>query len=368
MRFVKLLAIVFFIALIVNCAKKEEVKTFEQYEENGIKITKNNGTPADTTFSIELKEVGFIDMENEEDSLKMISRPISFDFDKEGNMYLLDYQKCTVHKYNNQFEHISVFGGKGQGPGEFVQARKLLVVGDTLLVTDTRQWKINKLDLNGKFIVDKKYSDFEKALVDLAKFGSGYINKFYGSTTDEEGQTYSVESISFFDAKMEFVKFIYENKELFNRDKVQDPSAKGSVHVTNSDELFVYLNSKTDYKINVYDKAGKKKRVIRKNYARIKNSEEMIKKQEENSKKYGLKFRTEFLNSIYTMYTDKYGRLWVSSSVKKEEKGAHYDIFKDDVFLKRVNIEMEEGYLPVYIGEKIICQNWKDNSLKVYDY
>ena len=368
MKFVKLLAVTVFLTMIVNCTKKDEVKTYDQYEENGIRITNNNGIPADTSFSVELKEVGFIDMENETDSLKLINTPISYDFDKEGNLYIVDYQKCLIHKYNPDFKQITVFGGKGQGPGEFVQARKILVAGDTLLVSDTRQWKINKLDLEGKFIVDKKYSDGQKALVDFDEFGSGFINKFYGSSRDESEQTFSIETISFFDSQLNFVKFIYEYKELFDWNKVQDPSLSGSVHTVYKNDLYISVNSKTDYKIDVYDINGIKKRIINKNFARIKNSEENIKKQEENSKKYGLKYRTEFLNSIYQMYMDKYGRLWVYSTVKEKEKGSNYDIFQDDIFLKRIKLKLEEGYSVGYIGEKIIAVNWDNNNIKVYDY
>ncbi|HAQ61866.1 TPA: hypothetical protein DCR49_07710, partial [Candidatus Delongbacteria bacterium] len=47
------------ILIISGCTKK--VATYEQVVENGIRITKNTGVPADSTFKIELKEVGFID-------------------------------------------------------------------------------------------------------------------------------------------------------------------------------------------------------------------------------------------------------------------------------------------------------------------
>ena len=352
--------------VLLGCTKKEA--TYEVSEVNGIRITQNTGVPADSTFRIELKEVGFIDMENESDSLKLITIPISYDFDKEGNLYILDFKKCMIHKYNHDFEQISVFGGKGQGPGEFVQARKFLIVGDTMLVADTRQWKINKLDLEGKFIVDKKYSDGQKALVDFDEFGSGFINKFYGSSRDESEQTFSIETISFFDSQLNFVKFIYEYKELFDWDKVQDPSLSGSVHTVYKNDLYISVNSKTDYKIDVYDVNGIKKRIINKNYARVKNSEENIKKQEENSKKYGLKYRTEFLNSIYQMNTDKYGRLWVISTVKEKEEGWYYDIFQDDIFLKRIKLNLEKGYSVSYIGEKILAVNWDNNNIKIYEY
>ncbi|MDA3884486.1 MAG: 6-bladed beta-propeller [Candidatus Delongbacteria bacterium] len=368
MKYVKLLAIVFSIALIVNCTKKEDVKTYEQYEENGIRITSNNGTPADTSFSIELKEVGFIDISGEEDLENLISYPKSFDFDEAGNLYILDGEKAKIHKFNNKFERVSIFGGKGQGPGEFVQPSCVIVKNDTLIVPDSRAWKINKLDLDGKFITDKKYLDYQKTPFDIIKFGTGFASDFNGMSADDTGQRFSIKFISLFDSNLNYLKDVYKFKKLYEPDKEIDPGGDGSAYTANKQNLFLSVNSKTEYKIDVFDQSGDKTRIIRKNYARIRNSEESIKWIEEFNKKHGTKHKTEFRNSIFMMYTDKYGRLWVSSTVKKKEEGAHYDIFKDDVFLKRVNIEMEEGYLPIYIGEKIICQNWKDNSLKIYDY
>ncbi|NOR44534.1 MAG: hypothetical protein GQ534_03025, partial [Candidatus Delongbacteria bacterium] len=146
MKLFKLLAITLFVVVIMNCAKNKEI-TFEQYEENGIRITKNNGIPADTTLSIELKEVGFIDMENNEGTDSLITFGRSFDFDKAGNLYILDARTSKIHKYDKYFKLISIFGGKGQGPGEFIQAANVIVKEDTLIVPDVRSWKINKLEL-----------------------------------------------------------------------------------------------------------------------------------------------------------------------------------------------------------------------------
>jgi len=354
------------ILIISGCTKK--VATYEQVVENGIRITKNTGVPADSTFKIELKEVGFIDIGGEENPENLISFPKSFDFDDAGNLYILDYEKRKIHKFNNKFERVSIFGGKGQGPGEFVEASSVIVKGDTLIVPDSRSWKINKLDLDGKFISDKKYTDYQKTPFDIIKYGTGYVSKFFGMSSDETGQRFSLEFVSYFDSNLNYVKDVYNFKELYVENQVEDPSADGSVHTANDKNLYLSINSKTDYKIDVYDLNGVKKRIIRKNFARIKNSEKAIKEQEVYSAKYGLKFRTEFLNSIYRLHTDKYGRLWVSSSNKEEEKGSYYDIFLDDIYLKRMYLDIDKEYGPIYIGEKIICMNWKDNSLKIYEY
>jgi len=364
MKVLKYLLMFLAFILAVSCSKKPA--TYEQVIENGIRITKNTGVPADSTFKINLKEVGFIEMENEEDTLRLIQFPQSFDFDTKGNFYILDYQTSMIHKYDSNFKQVAVFGRKGQGPGEFLKASKILVRDDTLIVPDSWQWKINKLDLEGKYISDKQYEDFKKAPVSISKFGKKYVNKFYGSTS-EEGVRYGLEIVSIFSSNFDHEKDLYTYKNLIDLSKEMDASSNGSEFTTSDSELYLSVNSKTEYKIEVYDAEGNKKRMIRKNHMRVKNSEEAMKQEQEMNKKYGMKFKTEFLNAIFGMHSDKYGRLWVSSTTPKEEKGSNYDIFKDDIFLNRVKIEVDEGYFITQVGEKIIAING-NNNIKIYEY
>ena len=71
-----------------------------------------------------------------------------------------------------------------------------------------------------------------------------------------------------------YVKDLYVFKNLYEADKVRDPSANGVVHTSNDKNLFLYVKSKTDYKIDVYDLDGNKSRIIRKNYPNLKKRNE----------------------------------------------------------------------------------------------
>ena len=68
------------------------------------------------------------------------------------------------------------------------------------------------------------------------------------------------------------------------------------------------------------------------------------------------------------MQIDKYDRLLVNSSVKKEEEGQYFDVFENDVFQKRIKIEIEDGYTPQFVEDKIIGINSENNNIKIYDY
>ena len=362
MKLVKLLAITLFIAVIVNCAKNKEV-TFEQYEENGIRITKNNGIPADSTFNIELREIGSIDVSGEENPKKQIRYARSFDFDREGNLFIHDIKTCKIHKYSKDYEFIKTFGGVGTGPGEFQRTGKMLIQNDTLMVSDHRSWQISKFDTDGKFIKVKKYTDYTKAAWIPKKFGIKYVSEFNGSVV-EEGIKYRIKGISLFDENLDHVKDIYMNKIESSPGK----RAVGAVFSTSDNDLFISVNSKDEYKIDVYDLEGNKTRVIRKNYSKIKFSDEYIQKQEERNEKRGTNNLTIFKTSVYRLDSDKYGRLWVRSAKKNKEEGWKFDIFENDIFLKRIYLNIDKEYIPFLVRDKLITVNYDKNIIKIYDY
>jgi hypothetical protein len=81
-----------------------------------------------------------------------------------------------------------------------------------------------------------------------------------------------------------------------------------------------------------------------------------------------MKWKKVYKNSINWMQIDKYDRLLVNSSVKKEEEGQYFDVFENDIFQKRIKIEIEKGYTPLFVEEKIIGVNFDNYNIKIYDY
>ncbi|MBN2858187.1 MAG: 6-bladed beta-propeller [Candidatus Delongbacteria bacterium] len=370
MKFVKLLAMTLFIALIVNCTKKEEVKTYGQYEENGVKITKNNGIPADTSFSIELKEVGFIDLENVEDSLQFVESASGFNFDKDGNLYFIDRKKHRIHKYDKNGNFVTAFGRKGKGPGEFFIPGGFNVRQDTIFVSNWSSLKLIKFDLDGNYLdADKTYKSRDEFASYPVKFGSDYISSSTSNRFDEgTKEEFMINEITLYDSKFDFVKHLYKIEYPFSRDKEQDPYAKGALSAFSDNEVYISEKSKNVYKIDVYDKDGKKLREIRKNYAQLRVSEEKAKKVAEQGAEYGMKWKVVYKNSVNWMLIDKYNRLFVNSSVNEEEEGIYCDVFENGIFQKRVKIEVEEGYFPSFVGDKIVAVNGDNNNIKIYEY
>ena len=369
MKVLRYLVILSAILFVVSCSKKES--TYKVRDLNGIRITQNTGVPADSTFRIEFREVGFIDYDAETDPEKSFRQASSVDIADNGDIFVLDRTKYMIFKYDSKGSFIKSFGRQGSGPGEFIQQPFTINVRkDTLYVTEMSNYKISKFNLDGEFLEDKKYPSIHNFPLTPSKFGENYITfgAIKGFVTNEGKKIRSYET-SLYNHNFDFIKNLHIIEyEPPAEDAEFDPSEKGIKAAASDINAYIYEHSKTEYKIDVYDINGNKVREIRKYHARIKIPQDAQKKSEEIWAKRGRKFKAEFRNSIYNLYADKYNRLWVSGPANKEEEGNNYDIFEDDIFINRVKLELEEGYSLKFVGDKIIGYNRSENKMKIYEY
>jgi hypothetical protein len=351
--------------IVVSCTKKES--TYAVSELNGIRITKNTGVPADSTIKIELKEVGFIDMENENDTNRFIQSASDFEFDDQGNLFVLDSKKHRVHKYDKNGNFMLAFGRNGKGPGEFYYPGFMNVRKDTLYLSNWTSLKIIKYDLKGNYICDKLLADLYKFPSYPKKFGDRYINRSTFNKAGSDNKMLMVSDITLYDAAFNFVKSLYIIEYPFTMEEEHDPSEFGSVAAFSDSVVYISENSKDRYKIDVYNSDGIKIREINKNYAKTKVNEKEAQSISEEGAKYGMKFITIYKNSINWMLTDKYGRLWVAAKDFAEDK-LSFDIFENDILLNKVVLNLEKGYSPNFVGDKIVAVNRDNNNIKIYEY
>jgi len=363
-----MLIVVTGILLLSGCAKKQA--TYEQYvDENGVRVTKNTTTPADPALTIELKEIGFIDNENETDSVRFIEALYYTGSDDKENLYILDSKRSRVHKYNNAYKFVSCFGGKGEGPGEFMYAGNICIKKDTIYIPDWYSKKINKYDLEGNPLSIKKYDDIDKIPTHPRTFGDHFINSSMNSKTisSAPGIVYRSAVASLYDQRLNFIKDIYTLTWEFNKTEDYDPTANGVTSANSDTELYLAEKSKEQYLISVHDNSGKRIREIRKQFTRIRINEEESQKLAEKGEKYKMKYKMTYKSSINNLNVDKYGRLWVNVPVANSDK-LYYDIFKDDIYQNRIMLKLEEGYNPQFVGNKILAINEDNNNIKVYEY
>jgi hypothetical protein len=345
-------SMLYFLALVIllffSCSKKES--TYKQYDLNGIRITENSTTPADSTFRIELKEIGFIDMENETDSNRYISMIANIDIDSEGSLYIMDDMKRRIHKYDKNCNFVKTFGRIGNGPGEFEYPGTINVRKDTIFVPDLTTLQVIKFDTDGNFIVNKRMNDFSKFPSYPKKFGKGYVSESINILPDEEKGIVMYEDINLYDSRFNFIKHLYKNEYYANAGETDKLVNKALIITFNDSLLYVYENSIDKYQIDVFDNEGVKIGEIRKNYRRIKTAQD------------------KYANSVTRMQTDKYGRLWVSVYDESKPKKYVNDVFDNDIFINRVDLETEQGYFIYFVEDKLVAVNRENNNIKVFEY
>ena len=348
MKHAKLVMALTIVIMIVNCSKKES--TYESSTVNGIRITKNNGIPANPKYEIKLKEVGFINMENEMDSIKFLSSIGDFTIDKNGNVFIIDYMKCKIHKYDKNCNFVKTFGGKGNGPGEFEYVTYMNIRKDTIFIPNVSSVMIMKYDTEGNFINNKRLHDISKFPMYPEKFGDKYISQTRDFMPDEDKGIVFYETINLYDSNFMFEKHLYKNEYSEDGAEVKDLIKKGHRVTFNDSMIFGYEVSIDKYLIDVFDNNGIKRRQIRKNYRRTKSGEDT------------------YANSIQGMQTDKYGRLWVSVYDENYPEKTRYDVYDNDIFINRVTLDIEKGYFGKFIEDKLVAVNRETNSIKVYEY
>lgn len=365
MKVLRYLVILSAVLLLLSCSKKEV--TYEVSEVNGIRITRNTGVPADSTFRIELKEVGFIDMENVSDTIRFIQSASDFEFDYLGNLFILDRDKHRIHKYDKDLKFVKAFGRNGKGPGEFWLPGMMNSRKDTLFLSNWTNLKIIKYDLDGNYICDKTLTDQNKFPSYPKKFGAKYINRSTSSTMGSDNQMVMINDVTLYDENFNFEKSLYQIEYPYNRDVENDPTEKGYASAFSDSLVYVSENSKDTYKISVLNSQGDQIREIRRNYIKTKVDEKEAEALRKSGEKYGMKYKIIYKNSINWMLTDKYGRLWVAANDNSEDQ-LKFEIYENDILLNRIVLNIEKGYSPYFVGDKIVGINRENNNIKIYEY
>ena len=345
MKYIKLVIVFTIVVIIVSCSKKES--TYERSTVNGVRITKNNGNPAIPVFRIELKEIGSIDMDNETDSIRFLSSIGDITIDRDGSLFIIDYNKCKIHKYDKNCNFIKTFGNKGNGPGEFEYVTYMNIRKDTIFVPNVSSMMIMKYDTAGKFIENKRLFDISKFPMYPEKFGEKYISQTRNFIPDEEKGIVFYETISIYDQNFNFEKDMYDNE--YYADQMDKLYKKGHQIAFNDSLIYVYESSIDNYSIDVFDSEGTKKGQIRKNYRRTKS-------------------KKDYVSSILGMQTDRYGKLWVNVYDESNPDKSMSDVYDDDILIYKVNLDLEDGYYGKFIEDKLVAINRDINSIKVYEY
>jgi len=140
-------------AVLASCRSKSEV------------VRVSGSRPKYADKKIDLAKLSTIDVSR----INMLSREkqIDFDdvmdFDKNGNLYILDSGECTISVFDNNGRFVRSFGRRGQGPKEFSLPSKLFIKSDEIFVLHERGTQFKIVNLEGEYLSTRLVS-FENQL------------------------------------------------------------------------------------------------------------------------------------------------------------------------------------------------------------
>ena len=175
---------------------------------------------------------------------------IAYD-EKSGNYFVSDCINNTIKKYNNKGSLLKEWGSKGSKKEEFNYPADLLITQkNELLISDEKNHKIHRYDLNGNFLgVFSKYG---------YGTGHGQLNNPLGMAEDSKGNIYVVDSLNVRVQK-------YDQDGIFIKTfagSLGNKSAKpsefyGPYYMAIDSNDRVYVTDTSLNRVSVYDKNGK---------------------------------------------------------------------------------------------------------------
>lgn len=198
---------------------------------------------------------------------------ISFAVDDEGNVYVLDWREKTVRKFDDEGKFLFMFGGPGQGPGEFSSPEEIRYLPDGyLMIFEGESQKYSCFSKDGKLVRTER---FQKLMFSpYFGFVNGHMIAMHVLRESDK----TVQTVGIFDEECGVVKALHQVER-----KPEAPWPRGNQEarakrlaevisrVAFRPKNVLALNSREDvyfaftdkYEIRIFQSDGQLKRIIR---------------------------------------------------------------------------------------------------------
>ena len=329
----------------VSCGTKE--KTSEKdypvviEEVNGIQTIHNPDYPKEGTFHYDLiSELTLGGPEAEEDAI--LVRPIEFQFDSQGNIYIIDWREITIKVFDPDGNYLRSVGKQGKGPGEFETPARFRIVDDQIYLLDSRQRKFSLLTLEGEYLKGFKIEGYPLQF-NVAADGTVYYAQ-RSETEVEGGEKMQRVSASFVLIQ---TNASGENRKQLGEFKSQDslrklnkmPSGQSMMTTQISREAYttswlvslngnIYLGYNQDYELEVRDEEWNLLKKFSRDFAPLPHPDY-------SPEGPHPKFYPAF--SDWRKFFDDQGNLWLELYPIPDEGDHAFDVFSPDgIYLKKV--------------------------------
>jgi len=345
---------------------------------NNVEMYINKNIPNDNDLKIKMNEVVKI-KSNINDSLSNFTKPIAFNVDKLGNIYIIDQFSSSIKTFNSQGKFIKSIGQKGKGPGEFMFPAAVLPVSGKLFILDTQQKNISIFDHNMNFI---ESINKQNEMPFFLNNNNNDVITGFSANFKVNGKVLDL-SLNFdiFDNNFTSIQTITKSTHSINLQKPFNVFDIINLTAISDSLIFFSSNSEDKYLINVYNLSGKLKYSISKNYLKnvySRDDFESDAKILKNMSDFKVDLKTiKFKKAINAIFCDDQERIWVATSKttnEKNKKGLKFDIFKEGVYLNSIylNIPKISDYLVFssikIIKNKIYYLDQINSTLTIFDY
>jgi hypothetical protein len=283
--------------------------------------------------------------------------------DEEGNTYLLDEQLCEIRVFDAEGNYLRSFGREGEGPGEFRQARDMLLLPDGRVgVIYGSQSRLATYGLDGSIGDDRSLmpegTRFSFIMQAQSRGGRMVIQQHASSIRDNEMT--STSSMVGMDAEGNVTHTYSERSQT---QKLDGPNISISISSDDFANAWVLLpdgslavnQSGDEYRIDILDSNGEPVRTITREYEPLRRSDaemERLRRERRERAERGDQDPDDdeidpFYGTILSMHVGPDGQLWVMTGRGRfgEDVPEHtlgtFDVFDDQGrFVRQVSVDV----------------------------
>jgi hypothetical protein len=308
-----------------------------------------------------LENVLVIDTEDNKTAEMGLTDIRHFDIDSEGNIFIanLKSKENYIFKLNKEGRLMTVFGRKGQGPGEFQSPMELVVSKeDEVFITD--RGKAALFNNSGRFIREFRIDNEYQKIIPLD--GDRYLT-IAVRLNEDLSQSFQVILCS---SGLEELKTLDSSKiESFN--KATKVNIIPTLVFWEKSNSHIYTGNTDEYVIRMFDFDGTLIRGIKKEHAAVLLSDEDRERYEKNLQRYPPEIKESFfIPDRFPPFKDivALGDQWlfVHTYERSNEGCSIFDIFDaDGEFAGRTELE---GDQVKFKGDRVYSLREKDSGYK----
>ncbi len=362
----KITNLMLILLFVISCSKTKEQKEISSGNRN-----------KEPKFSLVKK------MEIISDSLaenQKFFQPTDFTVDNRGNIYILDYNKYKIKKFDSQGKFQTEFSGKGQGPGETENPISVVAFKDSIFISDKLTNKILVFNTEGEFLHDIFLANNLPDVFSPA--GDNFLGVALNYQEEKSGKLFFTIALNLYDSKLRKFREIFTQKTLFQMDKIENPFNSYPNFIGNGENIYLAPKSENKYEILSYSpETGKDLKKISRPWRKIAYSKEEIMAEEKHLKmmlgieKEKIQLKHQYKYAIKALFIDKYQNIWAIPECEGKMKTFKADIFAQSGELKgKVTLELPLDYYSQlnssvkFVNNKIYVLNKTESKVFVYEY